>query len=208
MTAFIESQFPTNIPFQFSGGPAYNTTVNITKSGFETRNVNWTKPRHKYIFNYGSLPQADYDNAKRFFHACQGRAIGFRFKDWNDYKSCGIDDAVSAVDQIVGTGNGVSTVLQLIKKYTVASTTLTRVIKKPVAGTVLIALNGTPTTAFTVDTATGLVTMTSPPGIGVTVTCGFHFDTPCRFDMDEMLSQIINVGACNTSITLIEDMNA
>jgi uncharacterized protein (TIGR02217 family) len=37
-----------------------------------------------------------------------------------------------------------------------------------------------------VDTTTGLVTFVSAPGGGVVVTAGFDFDTPSRFDTDEL----------------------
>lgn len=207
-SSFIEYQFPQGISYGSSGGPVYNTTVNITKSGMETRQVNWPSSRHKYNATYGIRNQADFDAILKLFHAVQGRAVGFRYKDWSDYKSCDITGTPSATDQAVGTGNGSSTIFQLVKKYTVGGVTLARYIKKPVAGTVLVALNGSATSAFTVDTTTGLVTMTSAPGVGVVVTCGFEFDVPVRFDVDELSIVLSKPQLCQTDIHLIEDMNA
>jgi uncharacterized protein (TIGR02217 family) len=39
---------------------------------------------------------------------------------------------------------------------------------------------------FTVDTATGLVTFAAAPAQGATVTAGFEFDVPVRFDTDSI----------------------
>lgn len=44
-----------------------------------------------------------------------------------------------------------------------------------------VFLNGTLTTAYTVDNTTGIVTLTSTPGAGVVVSWSGEFDTPTRF---------------------------
>ena len=40
--------------------------------------------------------------------------------------------------------------------------------------------------AFEADATTGLVTLAAPPGEGVTITAGFEFDVPVRFDADRI----------------------
>lgn len=44
-----------------------------------------------------------------------------------------------------------------------------------------VKLNSTPTTAYTVDNTTGIITMTAPPAGGVSVKVSCEFDTPTRF---------------------------
>lgn len=44
-----------------------------------------------------------------------------------------------------------------------------------------VKLNGTPTSAYTINNTTGVITMTSAPGAGVVVTVSCEFDTPVQF---------------------------
>ena len=209
MTAFLEYQFPPGISYGSSGGPMFNTTVNINKAGQETRQVNWPTGRHKYNVTYGIRNQDDFEAILKLFHACQGRAVGFRFKDWSDYKSCAPSAAVSALDVAWGTPSAPVSSAPLIKNYIVGGATNVRTIKKPVAGTVKIAFNGVEqTTGWTVDTTTGVVAFSPPAGAGVVVTCGYEFDVPVRFDVDELSIILAKPQLCQTDIHLIEDMNA
>jgi uncharacterized protein (TIGR02217 family) len=64
---------------------------------------------------------------------------------------------------------------------------------------VRIAVNGVERTGsqFSVDGTTGLVTFGAAPPSGATVTAGFHFDVPVRFDTDylEIDMQAFEAGA-------------
>jgi uncharacterized protein (TIGR02217 family) len=60
---------------------------------------------------------------------------------------------------------------------------------KPVAGTVLLALDGgaqVEGASFSVDVVTGVVSFFVAPSAGVSVTAGFEFDVPVRFDTDRI----------------------
>lgn len=188
MSTFDEIQFPTGISFESSGGPRRQTQIVIMGSGYEARNARWANSRREYDVGYGLKSMNDIHALITFFEARDGRLIGFRFKDWPDYKSCGPDDTPSATDQVIGIGAVTPMTFQLIKKYTSGSSSYTRVIKKPVAGSVLIAFNGVKQSVanYTVDSTTGLVTFLTPPGAGVSVSAGFQFDTPVRFDSDKL----------------------
>ncbi len=113
-----------------------------------------------------------------FFRARGGRAQGFRFKDWSDYRASG---------QVLGTGDEARTTFQLVKRYVSGAEEDLRLISKPVAGSVKVYLNGTPqASGWSVDTATGLVTFTSAPAAGAVITADFEFDVPVRFDTDRL----------------------
>ena len=80
---------------------------------------------------------------------------------------------------------------QLVKTYGSSFAPWTRAISKPVAGTVLVAVAGAPqalSTAYTLDTATGLITFLSGhiPAAGAAITAGYEFDVPVRFDTDKL----------------------
>jgi uncharacterized protein (TIGR02217 family) len=66
-----------------------------------------------------------------------------------------------------------------------------REITKPVEGTLLVGVDGATKTEgvdFLCDYAAGLVTFEAGaiPSIGATVTAGFEFDVPVRFDTDRL----------------------
>ena len=62
------------------------------------------------------------------------------------------------------------------------------------AGSVRVAVDGAEG-AFSVDTATGIVTLTEPPAPGAVVTAGFRFDCPVRFDADRLDVTLEGFGA-------------
>jgi uncharacterized protein (TIGR02217 family) len=93
-------------------------------------------------------------------------------------------------DQPIGVGDGTRKVFQLVKG--------TRTIAKPVAGTVKVAAGGV-AVPFTVDTTTGLVTLATAPAVGASVTAGFEFDTPVRFDLDRLDVTLEGFGAARVA---------
>lgn len=204
--SFLETpRFPVDLSYGSSGGPTYSTTIAETFAGTEKRNINWVYPRHKYDASFATRTDATLYQLLSFFHVCQGRGHGFRFKDWNDYKSVSPKSTVTNVDQIIGIGTGVLTTFQLTKTYLIGATTKTRIIKKPVSGTVVISLNNVAQpTGWSVDTTTGIVTFVTAPAVDVIVRAGYEFDVPVRFDSDELSGSIESFSTGNTDIILME----
>jgi len=191
--AFHEVLFPSDISRGSSGGPRRLTDVVILRSGFEFRNSLWANSRRSYNAGLGLRHMDHLYTAIEFFEARRGRLHGFRWKDWSDFKSGSPTSTITNADQQIGTGNGVITVFQLTKLYSSSSSPYTREIKKPVAGSLTVAINGvakTITTDYTIDTTTGLVTFLVAPGNTLSVTAGFEFDVPVRFDQDEILVNV------------------
>jgi len=182
MTAFHEVRLPARLAFGSTGGVERRTEVVTLASGFERRASPWANGRRRYLIGAGVRSLDDAAALVAFFEARRGRLYGFRFKDFADFKSCAPSGTVAATDQAIGTGDGVAAAFQLTKAYG----DFARDVRKPAAGTVVAALNGVTTTAFTVDTTTGVITFTNPPSVGAAVTAGFEFDTPVRFDTDRI----------------------
>lgn len=180
MPSFIETQFPTDISYGAVGGPMFSTDIITNYGGYEQRNANWSAPLREWNVAHGIKTTAQLNTLITFFHVMQGKATGFRFKDWSDY---------SATQQVIGTGDGVETDFQIIKKYTVASNTFTRTITKPLAAGLVVRVNEvvkTLTTDYTVSTTTGIITFISPPTNTHVIDCTFEFDVPARFNTDKM----------------------
>jgi uncharacterized protein (TIGR02217 family) len=184
--AFHEVQFPNDIAYGATGGPEFATSVVATASGFEQRNINWSAARGRWDVASGLKKQTQLDTLVAFFRARKGRAHGFRFKDWTDFK---------ATAQALGTGNGTITTFQLIRTYSSGGATDVRTITKPVAGTVKVYLAGVQQmSGWSVNTTTGIITFSTPPANGVAVSADYEFDVPVRFDTDRMAVTIEQIN--------------
>lgn len=207
MTSFHEVLFPLDISLNSEGGPTRRTDIVTLVSGREERNSPWAGSRRSYNAGYGVKSLADIETVIAFFEARKGRLFGFRFRDPFDHQSSPLGIAPAASDQVIGTGDGASLTFQLVKTYESGGAASAREIRKPVEASVLVAVDGAPKAngAFSVDHATGLVTLDAPPPPGAIVTAGFMFDTAVRFDTDSLR---INLAAFKAgaipSIPLIE----
>ncbi len=204
--AFHEVRFPDDISRGARGGPERRTQIVELASGDEERNASWANSRRRYDAAYGIRRADDLAAVVAFFEARNGRLYGFRWKDWADYKSCLPSGTLSAMDQVIGTGDGTTTAFQLVKAYASGAQAWNRTITKPVAGTVRVAIDGVEqTSGWSVDTTTGIVSFTTAPAAGATITAGFEFDVPVRFDTDtlDVTLDIERLGSI-TSIPLIE----
>lgn len=187
--SFHETQFPDDISKGSGGGPERRTDIVTLRSGFEERNSIWKHSRRKYDASLGLRSLDDLHEVLEFFEARSGRLYGFRWKDWTDYRSGPPKRRVSPDDQLLGVGDGSEVDFQLIKRYASGGVEYVRDIKKPVAGTVEVQVNGVEVdegTDFTVDTTTGVITLTVAPPAGQEVRAGYWFDVPVRFDTDYM----------------------
>jgi len=184
--SFEEIRFPTDISYGSSGGPQYSTNIVTSVNGYEQRNINWSKPRIRYNLAYGVKSQAQLDIIIAFFRARKGRAVGFRFKDWTDYKCAG---------DIIGAGDGNTTEFQLVKNYISGSSTEIRAIQKPVANTVKIYFDDVlQNTGFTVDITSGIITFDTAPALDVEIKTDCEFDVPVRFDTDKLSASLDAYG--------------
>lgn len=189
MTAFHEILFPLDIALKSAGGPQRRTDVVTLGSGREERNARWAHSRRRYDAGYGVKTHQALSQAIEFFEERRGRLHGFRWRDRLDHSSAAPGNAVSALDQAIGVGDGVTALFALSKTYGGAYAPYLRQIEKPVAGSVRIAVAGPEVEegdAFTLDVTTGMVTFLGShiPAMGEAVTAGFLFDVPVRFDTD------------------------
>lgn len=204
--AFHEVRFPDNISRGARGGPQRKVQIVELASGAEERNASWADSRRRFDVAYGIRRADDLQAVVAFFEARGGRLYGFRYKDWADYTSCLPSRAIDARDQVIGTGDGSQKQFRLCKRYGTEELGWTRKISKPVAGSVRVALNEVEQfTGWSVDATTGIVTFDTPPDPGLTVTAGFAFDVPVRFDSDimDVTLDFERMGSI-TSIPLIE----
>jgi uncharacterized protein (TIGR02217 family) len=206
--SFYEIRFPEDISSGSKGGPGFSTNVVTLDSGHEKRRIIWPLPRYSYDVVFGVKKPEQMEELIEFFYYMRGKAYGFRFKDPLDHKSCPVKEDAAADDQIlVASATGGETTIQLIKTYSTLVGSIDRVINKPVEGTVVLEKNSTPLTEtvdYTVDHATGIVTLVVPLVATDEVTGGFEFDVPCRFDTDDLDISLNSALVGDTTIPVIE----
>jgi len=186
-----------------SGGPGFNTTVTPLKSGFEQRNIDWSEVRGKWDIGYGLvdretnmfISEASIDALLAFFYAREGRAHGFRFRDWIDF-NIGDPDNPTTDNQEIGQGDDTTVIFSSFKRYT-SVVVYDRPIKKLVTARFHLLIENVEKTEgpdYSVDINTGIFTFVTAPastgGSGVggaeIVQLATEFDVPVRFDTDQM----------------------
>lgn len=205
---FLETpRFPEQISYGSTFTTRKSTSVVMSQSGYESRNRLWSQSRKVFDVGYGVRRLEQLYEVIEYFEVVGGRADGFRFKDWSDYKSVSPLGTPTNLDLIFGTGDGIETDFQLIKTYSKGALSYSRTIRKPVSGTILIAVDGTPVfepAQWTLDYATGIVTFVSPPANTAVLTWGGEFDVPVRFDSDDLDVTIDGFEAGNLTIPVVE----
>lgn len=157
--SFLEDpRFPDNIGRGAVGGPGFATSVVRVDSGREKRLSRRLEGLSAYDVAHGVRSTAQMDELVAYFRTTRGRARGFRFKDWLDFR---VEHANGRLDAGNGTGRPV---YQLNKRYATGSETVLRAIQKPVVGRAIVHRNGSPVTVgasagnIAIATTTGLIT--------------------------------------------------
>jgi len=195
--AFDEVRLPDNVERGAKGGPRFKTTVLPLASGFEKRNIDWAEARGDWDVGYGIDTKENLEAVIAFFWARQGRARGFRFKDWSDFE-------IEAGN--IGTGDGAETAFQVRKQYVSGLVTYNRLITKLVSGTLTVYFDGVEQlSGYTVDNDTGIITFAPAVPNNVVITVDAQFDVPVRFDTDKLdvSMEVFNAGEVN-NIPIIE----
>lgn len=184
--SFFEDRIPDCIGLDITGGPNFSTEVVKTQGGQRYANQNWTYPLHRFRFGYTGMKESEILVHRSFFYVVKGRADGFRFKDWNDYR---------ATRQPLSLVSGV--IYQLNQTYARGIRTFTRPIYKPVSGKVAVFRTRAGVTSSispTIDTTTGQVTVSGHVS-GDSYTWTGEFDVPVAFTSDAFEAQIVNKGS-------------
>lgn len=211
--SFLQDRFPTNISYGSSGGPEFKTTITVVDTGFEYANINWEQARHRYDAAMGVRSQAELSELLKFFHITRGMGHHFRYKDWNDYKSCDVEATPTDIDQLFGVGDDSTVLFQLAKVYTLGGViTNTRTITRPVGTglgdtTILISIDSVTQiedTDYTIDYDTGIVTFTTAPANAEVLKWGGEYDVPCRFDTDTLQISLEFYGYGSSGVPIVE----
>lgn len=172
---FIEDRINDNLViYATAGGPAYNTTVVQVSSGRRKSNSNWIESLATFDIGERLCTISELEDILDFFNVAEGKANGFRFKDWGDYT---VRPERGVFAQLT------DTTFQLYKRYRRGANYKDKKISKPVAGTVRIYLDGAVLPTATVDTTTGIATI--PGGYAIDrLSWSGEYDIPVAFTTD------------------------
>lgn len=183
--AFDDVQFPLAIGQRASVTPGFSTAIVTSASGYEQRNMDWASGRLRFDAGPGVRSEADLQTLIAFFRARRGAAKGFRFRDPLDHSSNGMTGEPGSLDQHIGTGDGTRTAFPLIKTYGSAPEPEMRRITRPDATSITVAVVGVGVSVWTLGEG-GTILFSTPPANGASVTAGYRFDVPVRFEADTL----------------------
>lgn len=199
--AFHNDRLPDEVELRSSYIHRHNTTVWVADSGREQRNIKWSRFRGGGNVGFAAMEAFDASDGRPavdiivdHFHAREGRAHSFPFKDWADY-NIGDQDDPQSTRQTIGTGDGDSTggttAFQVFKRYTSGSTNYDRNVYILVSGTLFVYIDGVLQTEgggadYTVDLTTGVITFNSAPLVGEDIAVTTQFYNHVRYDVDEL----------------------
>jgi uncharacterized protein (TIGR02217 family) len=162
----------------------FDTTVQVSVSGKENRHINRVQPRYTYTIQIAALDSNGtnagliYNSMQTlvgFFNQCFGRALMFQYVDPDDN---------SVSNQPFGIGDGTTTSFQLCR--TLGS--FTDSVFAPV-GAPQIYTNGSLLSAgvdYTLNTMTGVVTFSTAPAAGASLTWSGTYAWWCSWDNDAL----------------------
>ncbi len=191
LSSFHDVRFPPAVSFGATGGPERRNEIVALTSGREKRNARFSQSRHRYDAGTGLRSLDDLHEVVAFFEARRGSLHAFRFRDPFDMKSCRPTETVSALDQVLGEGDGENRHFPLTKTYGAGEGAYRRLIWKPDLLTLQVAVAGVAQASpadFEFDAATGdiVFSVEAIPSEGASVTAGYEFDVPVRFDTERI----------------------
>ena len=173
---FYDIVFPESISIKSSYIIEYNTIINKSKNGSELRISNYDYPLLSYNVINDLKTKRELEEIINFFKLVKGRAYGFKFKDWLDYK---------AINQNIAIANGEQTEFQLMKTYNINNKIQIRKITKPANISIFINQQNI-TQNININYNNGIITFNTPPEKDAIITATFDFYVPVRFDNDKI----------------------
>ena len=176
---FHNIKFPDNICYDIVNSIIYDTNIIKSKNGREQRIINFSSGKNLYKLIYKFQNKNEIEKIVNIFNIVKGRANGFRFKDWFDYR---IEKQQIAIDD--------ARILYLYKDYRIDNVVYRKRIYKPVENSIEIFINGEKDNSIIkfVDYDNGTIefydNLLVNSGNKIEISC--EFDIPVRFNSDKL----------------------
>jgi uncharacterized protein (TIGR02217 family) len=179
--AFYEKRFPVLISRGAVGGPGYDNEVVAFHNGREVTISNRNESLASYDVAHGVRTIEEFDLLMDFFRTMRGKAHQYRFEDPFDSTYVG--------ELLSGTPDGIKTQFGVQKNYGDGTNDeIRRLYKLRADGeqAQVVYDDGVPEAGVTIDQNNGIITFSVAPLAGHVLTMDGSFDTPARFDTDQM----------------------
>ncbi len=158
--------------------PTWQTRTQVSVSGRETRQADWSYPRYTWSLDFDFLRSdpsfGEVQALIGFINSCQGGFGTFLYRD---------DDDNAAVNQQLGVGDGATVTFPLIRTFGNYIESVGRV--NAVSSVTVAGSSASYTVNYDVGTESGSsITFTAPPAAGATILASFTFYWRCRFSDD------------------------
>lgn len=165
-----------------------NSRVEV-QSGEATINVVWSRTLRQYEIGTVPLTLKQWQALEGLHEVTKGGAYGFLLLDPKDASATDLMGKATLLSASAHT-------YQLIKRYTSVGSSLyeDRLIKRPRAAGFVVNISGTPTTSYTLDVDTGIITIPADP-LASNVTWSGTFYVPVHFLSDEIDWELSIAGA-------------
>lgn len=196
--------------------PRWSTDLALMDSGAEQANQRWAHPLHRFRLPEAIRDMADFNVVRDHWLVMRGPLHIWPWRDPLDFASVPLTaplltPAISSSDEPLGTGDGLTRRFPIYRTYAVGAQTYRRRIELPVTASVVVAgldpmMAPVVLPDFTVSRPGGEVIFDTPVDADVTLTCGFLFDVPVRFESDDAFEGIVqsfNLGG-HSDLTFIE----
>ena len=213
MSRFLDRALPSCVAgYPVYASPRFSTDIVVVDSGREQINQRWRHPLNRYTIPEAVRTMDVFNSVRAHWFVMAGPAKLFPFRDPFDFASVDLESpaqvpTISAMDQVLGVGDGLTTRFQIRKEYASGASTYVRDIYLPVTSSVVVAVNGaTVADGWSVVRQGGEIVFDSPPDGGALLTCGFLFDVSVRYESDDSFDAICQTFGLGgySDITLIE----
>lgn len=195
MSDFIDTRFPLEIAYGSGGAETFETDVFTGENLLEVRAERSTDSRAAYDIAM-VRPATEIEAVKALFLCAQGQLKTFRHRDPLDW---------SVTSAHIGTGDATVSTFQLVRPFYSSTWYFNKPVTRPVSTSVSVTLDGVGTTEFTVDSTSGVITMTTVPGSSVIVRASFQYDREVRFAEDELTIGFADgTAVCELRTRLVE----
>ncbi len=190
--------FPEDISRNATGGPTFSTNIITSSSGYEMRNSNWHDPIHEYAIHHAIRNQIQAHKIRALFYITKGSSHSFLYIDPSNNR-----------EKTIITGNGTSKSFQLMLSYSFGllnySSTANNIIPNSIVVTNLSTSKILPTSDYTIDTKSGLITFKT--SFTTKISIEFRFYRIVRFMNDKLditYDKDTNAYSSRAGIYLIE----
>jgi Uncharacterized conserved protein len=197
--------------------PRWSTDLMQVDSGAEAANQRWENVLHRFHLPDVVREMETFNAIRDHWLVMRGPFHIWPFRDPLDFASVALVlpntvPTISAADQVLGVADGFESNFQLVKLYSRGAQSYSRKIELPVLASVLLqgSQAGSPTIVslppYSVSRPGGVVTFDYPPPAGTTISGGFLFDVPVRFESDDAFEGVVrDFGLGGTAdLTFIE----